>query len=81
MELFGAFFFLCTNMFMMNLFNCLLVFQKERPVFLREQANKMYGVKPYFTAKVLMDTPILVIAPLLAVTILYFFLDLQTSAK
>mmetsp|Transcript_21772 Transcript_21772/g.33628 ORF Transcript_21772/g.33628 Transcript_21772/m.33628 type:complete len:165 (+) Transcript_21772:1108-1602(+) len=76
MQVYGAFFFLTVNTFMMNLFNTLLVFQNERPVFLREQANKMYGVTPYFFSKVTMDTPILVIAPLIANTIMYFFVDL-----
>ena len=64
MELFGAFFFAAVNFFMGNMFNAILVFQAERPVFLREQANKMYGVFPYFMAKTLMDTPMLVFSNL-----------------
>lgn len=35
-EIFGAIFFASTNNFMGNMFNTLLVFQQERPVFLRE---------------------------------------------
>lgn len=42
MELYGGLFFVGTNVFMGNLMNTILVFQRERPVFLREQANKMY---------------------------------------
>lgn len=49
MELYGGLFFVGTNVFMGNLMNTILVFQRERPVFLREQANKMYSVGPYFT--------------------------------
>jgi hypothetical protein len=41
-------------------------------VFLREQANKMYGVFPYFMAKTLMDTPMLLLTPVLALIITYF---------
>ena len=72
MELFGAFFFAAVNFFMGNLFNAILVFQAERPVFLREQANKMYSVLPYFMAKTLMDTPMLVFTPVLAFFLTYF---------
>lgn len=35
----GAVFFWCTILFMGNMFNVILIFQVERPVFLREQAN------------------------------------------
>jgi len=33
-------------------YSTLLVFQQERSVFLREQANKMYRILPYYQAKV-----------------------------
>lgn len=72
MEVFGAFFFAAVNFFMGNLFNAILVFQAERPVFLREQANKMYQVLPYFMAKTLMDTPMLVFTPILGFLVTYF---------
>jgi hypothetical protein len=36
----------------------------ERPVFLREQANKMYGVFPYYFAKMLIEIPALFLGPL-----------------
>jgi hypothetical protein len=68
----GCLFFQAVNMFMGNMFNAILVFQAERPVFLREQANKMYSVFPYFMAKTLMDTPILLFTPFLATIICYF---------
>lgn len=72
MELFGAFFFAAVNYFMGNLFNAILVFQAERPVFLREQANKMYSVLPYFMAKTMMDTPMLLFTPVLGFVVTYF---------
>lgn len=68
-------------MFMGNMFNAILVFQAERPVFLREQANKMYSVFPYFMAKTLMDTPILLFTPFLATVLTYFGLGLEYTAK
>lgn len=62
-----------------NMFNALMVFQQERPVFLREQANKMYSVLPYFVAKNIMDIPILLITPLLTALINYFAFGLFLS--
>ena len=47
----GAVFFLCTILFMGNMFNIILIFQNERPVFLREQANQMYSIRAYYLAK------------------------------
>lgn len=65
-------YFVIINQFMMNMFNTLMVFQLERPVFLREQANKMYGVLPYFLAKNITDLPVLLLTPLLTALINYF---------
>jgi len=59
-----------------NMFNAILVFQGERAVFLREQANKMYSVFPYFMAKTLMDTPMLLFTPMVATILTYFGLDM-----
>lgn len=62
-----------------NMFNAILVFQGERAVFLREQANKMYSVFPYFMAKTLMDTPMLLFTPFMATVITYFGLGLEKT--
>lgn len=51
----GSLFITCTNIFMGTFFRTLTVFQLERPVFLREQANNMYGLFPYFMTKNLID--------------------------
>lgn len=59
--------------------NTLLVFQAERPVFLREYANKMYSVLPYYIAKILVDTPMIFIPPLIGALITYWVLDLYNS--
>lgn len=79
MELYGGLFFVGTNVFMGNLMNTILVFQRERPVFLREQANKMYSVGPYFSSKIIMDTPVLLIAPMFSTFIIYFAVGLETT--
>ena len=60
----GAEFFMCVSAFMNNYFGVILVFQTERPVFLREQANKMYGVFPYYMGKMIIELPPLFLGPL-----------------
>ncbi len=42
----------------------ILVFIDERPLFLREQANRMYGIIPYYIAKDLIDLPLNMFIPL-----------------
>jgi ATP-binding cassette subfamily G (WHITE) protein 2 len=59
--------------------NVILIFPDERPVFLREQANKMYSVLPYFIAKNIMDIPVLLITPLSTSLINYFAFGLYLS--
>ena len=65
-EVYGVVYFISINQFMGNFMNTILVFQSERPVFLREQANKMYSVFAYFIAKVMMDTPVLIVSPFIS---------------
>ena len=49
-----------------------LTFQDERPVFLREQAKKMYGVLPYYLTKTLLEVPVFLICPMIISIITYF---------
>lgn len=81
MQLFGALYFLCTNYFMGNFFNAILVFQSERPVFLREQASKMYRVFPYYCTKVLVEIPVVIFATLIGTLITYWFMGLENTLK
>ena len=41
-----------------------LVFQNERPVFLREQANQLYDITPYFATKNILELPVSLFVPL-----------------
>jgi ABC-type multidrug transport system permease subunit len=66
---------------MMTLMGTILTFQNERPVFLREQANKMYSVTAYYVAKILIETPILAFTPMLFSVIVYFKIGLTITAS
>ena len=81
MQTYSATYFVAVNTFMADIMNTILVFQGERPVFLREQANKMYGVAPYFMAKTLTDIPIIILTPLITTILLYFALNLSYSVE
>lgn len=58
----------------------ILVFPDEKPVFLREQGARMYGVLPYFLAKITSDLPIVALGSLLQTAIYYFALKLNTES-
>lgn len=81
MQLYSTLYFVAVNTFMSNIMNTILVFQSERPVFLREQANHMYGVFSYFMAKTLTDIPIMILTPMITTVLLYFVLNLSLSVE
>lgn len=68
----GAIFMLNFFVFFSTTFPTVGVFQIERPIFLREQANMMYGVFPYYLTKLLIDIPLLILTPLIIQAITYY---------
>lgn len=56
----------------MNLMSTLVIFSEERAVFLREHAEKLYSIPPYFTSKLLIEIPITIVATLVFTFIVYF---------
>lgn len=58
-----VFYCVMTQMFV-GILGSILVFIDERPLFLREQANRMYGIIPYYVAKDLIDLPLNMFIPL-----------------
>ena len=69
-------FFMTVATFMPGYMMTGITFQGERPVFLREQANKMYNVLPYYCAKILSDVPSFVVVPIVFTAITYFSIGL-----
>jgi len=69
------------NMTFGNVLGTILVFQDERPVFLREFSNQMYGVPAYYLGKVLVETPVMALNPLLNAIIVYFGIGLTVTAS
>ena len=47
-------------------------FQKERGVFIREKTGNLYGILPYFMSKLAIETPLLLILPLVENALTFF---------
>jgi ABC-type multidrug transport system permease subunit len=62
-----------------NMMGTIITFQPERPVFLREQANNMYSVGTYYLAKTIVETPVLLISPMVFCVIVYFGVGLTVT--
>ena len=56
-------------------------FQREKQVFLREQANKMYSPLVYFISKNLVEMPGTFIGPMLTLLIIYWGIDYVSFFK
>ncbi len=52
----------------------------ERPVFLREQANKSYRVLPYYVSKTIVEIPILILTPTITLTLIYWGVEFTDNA-
>lgn len=77
----GALFFMTMNVSFNAIQNVILIFPDERPVFLREVNNNMYGVSPYFWAKVFSEMPFAILTPSLFGTIVYWTVGLNPTAE
>jgi len=81
MNIVGAIFFMAVSSFMGSYMQTTQTFQNERPVFLREYANKMYTVFPYYAAKVLADIPTFIIVPLIYTLMTYYTIGFTISTE
>lgn len=50
-------------------------------MFLREQANNMYDVSSYYLAKITVETPVLLVTPMIFAVIVYFKIGLMATAS
>ena len=81
MNMVGAIFFMAVSQFMGSYMQTTQSFQHERPVFLREYANKMYTVFPYYAAKVLADIPTFIIVPFIYTVLTYYTIGFTISSE
>lgn len=74
----GALFFCVMQTVLNALQNVILIFPEERPCFLREVNNNMYGPSPYFWAKITSELPFSIAQPVIFGSIVYFAIGLCT---
>ncbi|CAH2016567.1 unnamed protein product [Acanthoscelides obtectus] len=79
MNINGAMFLFLTNMTFQNVFAVVHVFTTELPVFLRENKNGMYRTDVYFLSKVIAETPLFIILPVLFTSVCYYMVGLNPS--
>ena len=61
--------------------NVILIFPDERPVFLREVNNNMYGCTPYFWAKVISELPFSILVPAIFGCIVYYAIGYNPAVE
>lgn len=77
----SALFFVCNCQFMFSIQSVLLTFPLERGLFLREQANRMYGVLPYYLTKTCVEVPYQLSMPILFSLLIYWAIGFRNTAK
>mmetsp|Transcript_9658 Transcript_9658/g.10818 ORF Transcript_9658/g.10818 Transcript_9658/m.10818 type:complete len:257 (+) Transcript_9658:1298-2068(+) len=78
----GLLFFILTVVIMNSIQGVILIFPEEKPVFLREQAERLYSPTAYFIAEFISEIPMMMINAKLLVLIVYFATELNlNSAK
>jgi ATP-binding cassette subfamily G (WHITE) protein 1 len=76
----GSLFFVVMSMAMGPMMGCLVAFQTERVVFIREHSTGSYSTLTYYLAKVLADIPFLTLVPIVQGTITYWMVGYQAEA-
>lgn len=61
--------------------NVILIFPDERPVFLREVNNNMYGPTPYFWAKIISELPFSIMTPAIFGAMVYYPIGLHAAVS
>ena len=77
----GATYFLCVMQMFLNFLPTVIVFQGEKPVFIRERAGNMYDVWVYATTKMIAEIPIMLITPFILCLLVYFSIGYQDLAS
>lgn len=76
----GCLFYITNSMVNTNMQTNLLVFTKEKPIFYKEQDNKMYRVLTYFMSKTLGEIPFIFFSALIMFFICYFLTGLNEDS-
>lgn len=75
----GAIFFWLVGILMSSMFNTILVFQAERDVFLRENANQMYSLTAYYLSKNVIELPTTILIPGIQLAAIYWAIGFRSD--
>ena len=75
----GAIYFLCVMQMFLNFLPTVIVFQGEKPIFVRERASNMYDIWVYATTKMIAEIPIMLVCPIILVVCVYFTIGFNDS--
>ena len=67
-------FFTCIAQLALYEFATVMEFQKERAVFIKEKASKLYTISPYYISKLMLELPLLLLLPLLENGMTFYFI-------
>lgn len=73
----GFIFFFGVNNFLSIVFSAIMVFPEERVIFLRDYANKLYGIITYYLTKNIVETPIILVNTFIFGCIIYHGVGLR----
>jgi ABC-type multidrug transport system permease subunit len=76
----GAMYFLCVMQMFLNFLPTVIVFQGEKPIFVRERASNMYDIWVYATTKMFAEIPIMLVTPLILVVSIFWSIGFYDSA-
>lgn len=68
----GAMYFTATVQVMLNFLPTVIIFQSEKPIYVREKAGDMYSVWTYAFTKWIAEMPILTLLPFITCILIYF---------
>lgn len=75
----GAMYFLTMMQMLFNFLPTVVVFQGEKPIYVRERDSGMYDIWIYAATKHLAETPIMLATPLLLNATVYFAIGFQNN--
>mmetsp|Transcript_14861 Transcript_14861/g.18627 ORF Transcript_14861/g.18627 Transcript_14861/m.18627 type:complete len:140 (-) Transcript_14861:606-1025(-) len=75
----GAIYFMTIVQMFLNFQPTVIVFQGEKPVYVRERASGMYDIWVYATTKLIAEIPIMLTVPFVFLVLVYFAMGLKDS--
>ena len=75
----GAIYFMTVVQVFLNFQPTVIVFQGEKPVYVRERDSGMYDIWVYTTTKLIAEIPIMLVVPIVFLVLIYFAIGLTNS--